>query len=177
MSASRETQHRIRIPILDRDAVAAGIPAADHDARSPDVPKLQETIEEFLRQQAIFPAAVVAREDWLLGIVGVLNAHLLLYALFVESNQPLAPMGVKQWSSKLTPEQRALFTRLPQPDADRASVLSAMTAVRHAFRTEGRDRAEHVGATWPVDVDDAIAAFWRNEGLLAEADRPGDANR
>lgn len=125
-------------------------------------PGVEADAEEFLRQQAISHAALVARQDWLLGIVGVLNAHLLLYALFVESNQPLAPMGVKQWSSKL------------QPEADRASALSTMAAVRRAFRTEGRARAEHVGATWPVDVDDAIAALWSREGLRTDADRPGD---
>ena len=86
-------------------------------------------------------------------------------------------MGVKQWSSKLASEQRALFARLAQPDADRASAPSAMAAVRHAFRTEGRARAEHVRATWPVDVDDASAAFRSREGLLTAVDRPGDANR
>jgi hypothetical protein len=32
---------------------------------------------------------VVAREDWLLGVVGVQYIQMLLYQLFVESNQPL----------------------------------------------------------------------------------------
>ena len=56
---------------------------------------------------------MVAREDWLLGVVGVQNIQMLLYQLFVESNQPLPPMGVKQWSAKLTTGQRAVCAGLP----------------------------------------------------------------
>ena len=89
----------------------------------------------------------------------------LLYDLFVESNQPLPVMGVKQWSSRLTPDQRKLLGSLPAPAADRASVVEAMSAVPDAIRTHGRAALESAGGTWPTDVDDAMTAYWRRHGL------------
>ena len=59
---------------------------------------MAEIVEEFFRQQAIFPAAVVARRDWLLGVVGVDTTQQPAYRLFVETNQPLH-IGIKQWSA------------------------------------------------------------------------------
>ena len=58
-----------RVRVLDRDGFA--LPAAFDDDRAPDVGRMQAIVMEFLRQSAIFPAAVVAREDWLLGQVAV----------------------------------------------------------------------------------------------------------
>ena len=95
--------------MLDKDDAFAGRggPPGDASPRrriaGPDPAKLTAIVEEFLRQQAIFPAAVVARGDWLLGVVGVRQVRLLLYQLFAEADQPLPPMGVKQWSAKLAP--------------------------------------------------------------------------
>jgi hypothetical protein len=153
--------HRVRV--LDRDGFVP--PAPTVEARGPDVARMQAIVTEFLRQSAIFPAAVVAREDWLLGQVAVANYRLMLYDLLVESDQPLPPMGVKQWSSRLTSEQRDLMTDLPAPSADRASVVAAMNAVRAAIRTQGRAALESAGGTWPADVDAAMAAYWDRHGL------------
>ena len=126
---------------------------------------MQAIVTEFLRQSAIFPAAVVAREDWLLGQVAVANYQRMLYDLLVESNQPLPPMGVKQWSSRLTPGQRELLSALPAPRAERDSVVAAMSAVREAIRTHGRTALEGAGGTWPTEVDDAMSAYWERRGL------------
>ena len=68
-------------------------------------------VTEVLRQAAIFPAAVVAREDWLLGQVAVHNYARLLYQLFAASNEPVGPMGVKQWSSRLRPTSARCWPR------------------------------------------------------------------
>lgn len=57
-----ETTHRTRIPVLDRDKLVNLVSPADFSTRTPDVYKIEAAIEEFLRQQMIFPAAVVARE-------------------------------------------------------------------------------------------------------------------
>ena len=92
-----------RLLVLDKDGTAAGPGSAPESPPGPDPEKIAGITEEFLRQQAIFPAAVVARADWLLGVVGIEAVHTMLYELFVQSNQPLPPMGVKQWSAKLTP--------------------------------------------------------------------------
>ena len=117
--------------------------------------------EEALRQLAIFPAAVVARQDWLLGVVGVQNIQLLLYQLFVEANQPLPPMGVKQWSAKLTPEQRQVCAGLPPPAASRDSVLVAMRAAAAAFRQAGRAAFAASRTRWPAELDEAVARYWQ----------------
>jgi hypothetical protein len=159
--ASSSYVHRVRV--LDRDGLEPPTPGTD--TRAPDVPRMQQIVTEFLRQSAIFPAAVVARDDWLLGQVAVRNYALMLYDLLVESNQPLPPMGVKQWSSRLTPDQRDLLAALPVPTADRSSVVGSMTAVRDAIRTRGRAALESAGGTWPGEVDDAMAAYWERHGL------------
>ena len=159
--ASSAAAHRLRV--LDRDGLQP--PSPTPGTGTPDVDRMQAIVTEFLRQCAIFPAAVVAREDWLLGQVAVHNYVHLLYDLFVESNQPLPVMGVKQWSSRLTPDQRKLLGSLPAPAADRASVVEAMSAVRDAIRTHGRAALESAGGTWPTDVDDAMTAYWRRHGL------------
>ncbi|MBO0846901.1 MAG: aminoglycoside 6-adenylyltransferase [Nocardioides sp.] len=153
--------HRVRV--LDRDGLEP--PAPVDDRRGPDLGRMQELVTEFLRQSAIFPAAVVAREDWLLGQVAVHNYQRLLYDLVVESNRPLPSMGIKQWSRRLTPEQRDLLSALPAPAADRDSVVRAMAAAREALRTHGRAALEAAGGVWPDDVDAALAAYWERQGL------------
>lgn len=155
--------YRHRVRVLARDSLKAP-PPTDED-RGPDVPAMQATVTEFLRQSAIFPAAVVAREDWLLGQEAVHNYRLMLYSLFVEANQPLPAMGIKQWSAKLTERQRELLADLPLPSADRASVVEAMRVVRRALRTEGRAALEEAGGEWPREVDDTLDGHWRKAGL------------
>ncbi len=152
-----------RSRVFDRDGLTPPIPVVSADG--PDLARMQAIVTEFLRQAAIFPAAVVAREDWLLGQVAVRNYGLLLYDLFVESNRPLPAMGVKQWSSKLTRSQRERLSALPAPAADRAGVVAAMTAVRDAILTDGRAAFESAGGEWPDDVTDAMAAAWERRGL------------
>lgn len=155
---------RRRVTVFDRDDVRALLsPAVDANA-GPSVEALAAIVQEFLRQQAMFPA-VVARADWLLGQEGVYNARLMLYQLFVETNQPLPVMGVKQWSSKLTAAQKDVLEALVPPAAAREPVVAAMTAVRAAFRTSGRAAAEAAGLSWPTEVDDAITAHWSRWGF------------
>lgn len=158
---------RRRVTVFDRSDVRALISPAEDANSGPDPATLAAIVQEFLRQQAIFPAAVVGRGDWLLGQEGVHNTRLMLYQLFVETNQPLPAMGVKQWSSKLTSPQRTLLEALEPPAAGRDQVLSAMSAVRGAFRTSGRAAAEAAGMTWPTEIDDAIADYWKRSGLEA----------
>lgn len=156
---------RRRVTVFDRAGVRALISPSEDANAGPDPATLASIVQEFLRQQAIFPAAVVGRGDWLLGQEGVHNAKLMLYQLFVETNQPLPAMGVKQWSSKLTSSQRLLLAELDPPAADRELVLAAMSSVRTAFRTSGRAAAEAAGMVWPVEIDDAVADYWRRSAL------------
>src|SRR6185503_6481354 len=158
--ASSAYTHRVRV--LDRDGFEP--PAPLEPATGPDVERMQAIVTEFLRQSAIFPAAVVERGDWLLGQEAVHHYRRMLYDLLSESNQPLPTMGIKQWSSRLTPQQSELLAGLPAPTADRDSVVGAMTAVRDALREHGRAALESVGGTWPYDADASLAAYWQRHG-------------
>ncbi len=46
-----------------------------------------------------------------------------LYDVFVESKQPLAPTRIKQWSAKLTSEQREIMHAPPAATPGRASLV------------------------------------------------------
>jgi hypothetical protein len=152
-----------RVRVFDRDGLEP--PAVVDVTGKPDLARMEATVREFLRQSVIFPAAVVAREDWLLGQVAVHHYRLMLYDLFVQANQPLPPMGVKHWSSRLTEQQRAILGALPLPAAERDDVIVAMTATREAIRTHGRAALEGAGGAWPTESDDATAAYWARHGL------------
>lgn len=162
VSALAGTPYRRRLTVLDRDGLAGRIPDPAPPA-GPDGTKIAAIVEEFYRQQTIFPASVVARQDWLLGVVGVQNAQLMLYELFVETNQPLPTVGVKQWSAKLTDGQREVLTSLPVPAPRRTPVIDALLAVRRDFRTHGRRAVLDLGLSWPERLDEAVAAHYRRE--------------
>jgi hypothetical protein len=54
-----------RLLVLDKEGAAtAPVLAAEPVTAGPDPARLTEMAEEFLRQMTIFPAAVVARQDW-----------------------------------------------------------------------------------------------------------------
>jgi len=59
------TAYTRRVCVFDRDDLE--VPARGVEPRGPDITCMQAVVVEFLRQAALFPAAVVAREDWLLG--------------------------------------------------------------------------------------------------------------
>jgi hypothetical protein len=157
---------RDRLLVFDRDGAfgsAAGPPVPAALPAGPDPGRLAEIVEEFFRQQAIFPAAVVARGDWLLGVVGIQQVHLMLYQLFVESNQPLPLMGIKQWSAKLTPRQRECLEALPPPAPRRDTVLQAMRAAAAAFRAQAREILDAHQVPWPDALDTAVTAYQARE--------------
>ena len=152
-----------RVCVFDRDGLVVPVPSVEQPG--PDITWMHAVVVEFLRQSAIFPAAVVAREDWLLGQVAVHQYRQMLYDLLAESNRPRPETGVKQWSSRLTDAQRSLLAGLPVPEAERDSVVRAMRATRGALRTHGRSALEDAGGVWPVEVDDAMTAYWTRHGL------------
>ena len=157
----------LRLLVLDKDGivsqVAAESPIPVVPPAGPDPARLAEMVAEFFRQMTIFPAAVVARSDWLLGVVGVQGAQLMLYELFVEANQPLPPMGVKQWSAKLTPEQRDICAGLPAPSATRQSVLAAMRTTAAAYRQAATTILAAHEVRWPMEFEQAVRRFWQDE--------------
>jgi hypothetical protein len=151
----RESGHRTRLVVFDRDNVDSTVPQPNPPA-TPDPERLDFLAEEFFRQLAIFPAAVVARQDWLLGVEGVHNARIMLYDIFVEANQPLPAMGVKQWSAKLTQPQRDVLLALPAAAPTPESVLAAMRATRDAFCAAGKRALLDCGRDWPGQLEAVV---------------------
>jgi len=68
-------------------------------------------------------------------------------------------MGVKQWSARLTLEQRQILTALPVAAPDHDSIVVALRAVVHAMRTAGRAAVTRCGGSWSVDLDDGVQRF------------------
>lgn len=102
------------------------------------------------------------RLDPLVVLEGAHTLRQLLYEVFVEWNQLLASMGTRQWSAKLTLEQRQLMLVLPAATLDRASLASAFNAVVDAMRTTCRCSAVSCGCEWPYRLDDEGTRLRRN---------------
>ena len=143
--ASRVPQSffRSRAVVFDRDGLDALVPAPAADPPSGE--RIAMLVEEFFRDVGMFPV-VVEREDWLLGVEAIHLVRSLLYQLFVEMNAPLPPMGVKQWSTKLTDRQRAVLESLPTGAATREAVFEDHRALASAFRHHARAACDALGS-------------------------------
>ena len=92
----------------------------------------------------------------------------LLHQLFVELNQPFPAMGIKQWSAKLTEDQRSVLAALPLPTPDRESVVTATHLLGQAFTSHARQAQLSIGSEWPDQAEAAVAASWIASGLTPE---------
>jgi hypothetical protein len=117
------------------------------------------TVDEFFRVEAIVPVMLNQRRDYLCAVNGVQSLQLMLYNVFVECNQPQPPMGIKQWSARLTPEQRRILTELPVAAPEHDSIAVGLRATGTAMRTAGRAAVTACGGTWPVDLDEGVQRF------------------
>ena len=157
------TPFRSRLTVFDRDGLDQMIPAPEPGAGL-SAERVAGLIEEFFRDYGMFPV-VTEREDWLLGQEGVHFVRGLLYQLFVEENAPLPMMGIKRWSTKLTPEQRAVLTSLPAAAPNRESVMTAHHAVGEAFLVHARRVCDRLGVVWPAELEAATVDYLRSYGL------------
>lgn len=158
VSRVASSPHRRRIPVIDRDGLTESIPAPELGA-GPDRGKITAMITEFWRIQANFPAMINGRQDLLCANSGVHVSGQMLYDLFVETNQPLPPMGVKQFTSRLRPEQAEVLRALPTcAPGDRRLLINADLAVCEAMADAGRAAAERVGAEYPERISAAVLA-------------------
>ena len=165
-SALPKTIFRTRLVVFDRDGLDALVPPLG-PAPGPSPEKIAHLVEEFFRDYGMFPV-VVEREDWLLGIEAIHVFRSLLYQLFVEANAPLPMMGVKRWSIKLTPEQRAVLESLPSgASADRDSVVAVHEELGVVFVREARRVCDAVGVEWPQELEDATIRYLQRHGLPA----------
>jgi Polymerase beta, Nucleotidyltransferase len=159
VSKLSSTRHRYRRVIFDRDGLDATVPAPD-PLPGPDIARLRWIVEEFFRIEAITPFMLDQRRDFLVVVEGVQSLQRMLYQVFVECNQPQPPMGIKQWSARLTSAQREILTALPVAKPERESLVVALKAVVSAMRTAGRAAVTACGASWPTDLDDGVQRFF-----------------
>jgi hypothetical protein len=161
VSAIPGTQLTRRVVVFDRDGLDALVPPPADPP--PDPARISFLIEETLRQAANFPTVVV-RQDWLMGVVAVQQVQLFLYELLAESNKPAPPTGPKQWSSKLTGDQRRLLESLPVAVPEPQSVRAARDAALAAFLAQARPVAAASGVLWPAELESAVRTFLASEG-------------
>lgn len=147
-----------RLTVFDRDGLTAHVPTPTDPDPSPEA--IRYPIEETLRQAANFPAVLV-RQDWLMGVIAVQQIHLLLYQLFTESNKPMPPSGPKQWSSKLTSEQRQALENLPVPQAECTSIIAARQAALRFLEKHAPDIAQRYGVVWPSELAAAVHGYMK----------------
>jgi hypothetical protein len=159
-----------RLVVFDRDDLAARLPEPPPPA-APDRARIAHLVEEFFRDYGMWNT-VVDRGDWLLGLEAVHLLRTLLYQLFVESNAPLPAMGVKRWSDKLTPPQRACLEALPPGDATRVGVAVAHEEAARAFVTAARDICGRFAVPWPDELEASTVGYLRAHGLPVYSDEP-----
>ena len=164
--ASRVAQSlfRHRLLVFDRDGLDPLVPAPRLEG--PSAERVSMLVEEFFRDIGMSPV-VIERDDWLLGIEAIHLVRSLLYQLFVEMNAPLPPMGVKQWSTKLTSRQRQVLEALPTGDANRESVLAAHREVETTFREHAREACAALGVAWPDELEAATDRYLAKHGIHA----------
>ena len=152
------SRHRYRRVVFDRDGLDAAVPAPEPPA-GPNLDRLRSAVEEFFRVEAIVPVMLNQRRDYLAAVNGVQSLQLMLYNVFVECNQPQPPMGIKQWTARLTPEQRQVLTALPVAAPEHDSIAAALRATGNAMRISGRAAVIACGGTWPEELDEGVQRF------------------
>ncbi len=168
VSALSESNLTRRITIFDRDGLTARVPKPRDPDANPEI--LRYCIEETLRQAANFPIVLI-RHDWLMGVVAVQQIHLLLYELFSEANKPMPPTGPKQWSHKLTSEQRVALENLPVPQAEPRSIIAARRVALRFFEEQASAIAQRHGVIWPSALAAAVHAYMkRSEAGMGASD-------
>jgi hypothetical protein len=118
--ASSPVHHRH--VLFDHDDLAALVPAPPPPA-APSPDKLRGLTRRFRAAASVGRAA-----DELLMLQVIWALRWILYDAYVETNRPLPPTGLMQWSAKLTDAQRATFVALPS-SGDPAPVIAALEDV------------------------------------------------
>ncbi len=163
VSALARTPHRVRLLVLDKDECNSLLPELPA-APGPSALSIASLVEEFFRDYAMFHT-VVDRDDWLLGIEAINVIRSLLYRLFLESNAPIPVTGVKRWSERLTPEQRAVLESLPAARPREDEVVPAHEAVSVAFVLNAKSICRRVGVEWPTELDRCVRDHLASRGL------------
>jgi len=149
------TMFRDRTLVFDKDCIEATLPP-HHEMPGPSVDAVLYLIVEYFRTSAI--ETITVRGDWLLARQHIHHVSSLVHRLFVESNQPLPMMGVKQWSSRLNEAQQTVLSGLPTNATDLESLREAHLSLAAAFVTNAEALLAHLGGEWPTELETATAA-------------------
>ena len=158
VSALPATFFRSRVTVFDRDGLTGRVPPPEAGP-GPSADAVRGLITEYFRISAV--ETIVVRDDWLLAREHVHAVASLVYRLFVEANAPLPPMGLKQWSAKLTPDQRDALASLPTDARDLDGLRVAHLAAAAVFVPNAEALARRLGVPWPHDLEGAAAAHLR----------------
>jgi hypothetical protein len=161
VGALTSTAFRWRVSVFDNDDLTQTIPAPE--GRGPSGERIGTLIREFFFHSAKVEV-LVWRRDWLLGAEHAHWLRSVVYQLFVEANAPLPPIGLKQWSRKLTIDQRQVLAALPTDITNDEQLVTAHRAAARAFLPTARRLADVLGITWPQTLEDA--ASHHVEGVL-----------
>lgn len=156
VSALPSTFFRTRTVVFDHDQLDALVPAPG-PAPGASADRVSSLVESWFHFSAMLETILV-REDWLLAAEHLHFLGGLVYQLCAEANAPLPPMGVKQWSTKLTDGQRVLLEQLPTAARSPEELSEAHLALSRAFLGIARPLAAELRATWPEDLEAAAAA-------------------
>ena len=166
VSATPTTFFRSRVVVFDKDGLDATVPPPE-PGPGPSADAVRALITEYFRVAAV--ETILVRDDWLLAREHLHLVASLIYRLFVEANAPLPPMGVKQWSTKLTPDQRAALAALPTTAGDVRELGAAHSAAAAVFVTNAEALARELGVDWPHELEAAAA---RHMGAALSLDEP-----
>jgi pantetheine-phosphate adenylyltransferase len=143
-------------PLLDRDALHEGLPAAI-PWPGPDKRRVAWLISEFLRVLGLLPVAI-GRKEYLTGLAGLELLRTGLFHLLSEEVERADKGGMLAWSRRLSASQLALLATIPVAAPDRRSLIDAHLAAASAFLPHARGLAQRWGIDWPEAFETATWA-------------------
>lgn len=158
VSALVSTPHRSRILVFDKADLDGQVPDP-LPGGGPSDTTVEAIITEYFRTNAV--ETILVRDDWLLAREHIRAVSTLIYRLLVEANAPLPATGVKQWSTKLSDEQKTLMLALPTTCDDIEGLRVAHVHLARAFVSNAAALAEQLGVVWPEQLEAAAAAHVR----------------
>lgn len=156
----------LRVVVFDHDGLTSLLPPENTQGPSPVV--VAELVDHWFHFSAMLEV-ILWREDWLLADQHLRFIGDLLYKLYVQSNHPLPPTGMKRWSQKLTDQQRRVLEELPTSARTAEELLSGQRAIAERFLTAARPLAQRLGVEWPVALEEAATRHLREDLGIAEA--------
>lgn len=165
VSSLDTTFFRWREAVFDKDGLSARVPAPDGDDDGSEQ-RVAALVTEYFRASAV--ETILVRDDWLLAREHLHFVGSLIYRLFVESNAPLPPMGVKQWKARLTEPQQHVLGGLPVTVSGIEELRRAHLELATVFVTNAETFCTRRGVTWPHQLEAAAAGHLRRQLDLEE---------